>query len=150
MKIFKTIDGNKVDVVKHTLDIIKKDPYVEIHIGTDSQNKGEYTHYATVIAYRYGTRGVHYIYHKEKITRIRDRFTKLFKEAEFTIEVAEWLSSKVPSIKVELDFDYNDDQKFFSQKLVSSVKGWAESLGYKTNIKPNNQIATKAADYQCR
>jgi len=51
---------------------------------------------------------------------------------------------------VELDFDYNDDKKYFSQKLVSAVKGWAESLGYKANIKPHNQIATKAADYQCR
>jgi predicted RNase H-related nuclease YkuK (DUF458 family) len=150
MKLFRTLSGEKVDIVKHTLDIIKKDPYVEIHIGTDSQNKGDHTQYAVVIAYRYGTRGVHYIYHKEKVNRIRDRFTKLFKEAELTIEVAEWLSKKIPSIKPELDFDYNDDQKFFSQKLVSSVKGWAESLGYKTNIKPNNQIATKAADYQCR
>jgi predicted RNase H-related nuclease YkuK (DUF458 family) len=24
------------------------------------------------------------------------------------------------------------------------------SLGYKTNIKPDNQIATKAADHHCR
>jgi predicted RNase H-related nuclease YkuK (DUF458 family) len=90
------------------------------------------------------------IYHREKVPRIKDRFTKLFREAELTIETAEWLTTKIPSLKVELDFDYNDDKKYFSQKLVSGVKGWAESLGYKANIKPHNQIATKAADYQCR
>lgn len=150
MKSFKKCDGDRVDVVNHTIKILEDTPHVEIHIGTDSQNKGEFTHYAIAIAYRFGTRGVHYIYHKEKVPRIKDRFTKLFREAELTIETAEWITTKIPSLKVELDFDYNDDKKYFSQKLVSAVKGWAESLGYKANTKPNNQIATKAADYQCR
>lgn len=150
MKVFKKIDGSKVDVVKHTLKIIADNPNVEVHIGTDSQSKGDYTTYVTAIAFRYGTRGVHYIYHKEKVPRIRDRFTKLYKEAELTIEVAEWFTSVIKPVRVELDFDYNGDRKFFSQKLVAATKGWAESLGYKVNIKPVKQIATRAADYHCR
>ncbi len=150
MRIFKKLDGTRVDVVKHTLEVIKENPDVKIHIGTDSQNSGADTVYVTVIAYRYGTRGVHYIYTKEKVKRIRDLWTRLWKEAEDTIEVAEWFKTKVGSIVVELDMDYNEDQFYKSNQLISATKGWANSLGYKVNVKPNIQIATKAADYQCR
>jgi len=150
MKVFRKVDGTTVEIVKHTMDILKKNPWVEIHVGTDSQSKRRKTTYVTAIAYRYGTRGVHYIYAKDVIPRIRDKYTRLFKEAEMTIEVAEFLKVKSPSVKFELDFDYNSDEKHFSQKLVTATKGWAESLGYKVNIKPDNQIATKAADSKCR
>ena len=150
MKLFRKVSGEKVDVVKHTLEIIKNNPSVEIHIGTDSQSEGDKTTYVTAIAYRFGTRGVHYIYWKEKIPRVRNRYNKLFRETELTIEVAEWVTQQIKSIRVELDFDYNKDERFWSQKLVSSTKGWAEGLGYKVNIKPVKQIATRAADYHCR
>ena len=47
--------------------------------------------------------------------------------------------------------DYNGDESCLkSHKLISAAKGWANSLGYKVNVKPNNQIATRAADYHCR
>lgn len=150
MKLFRKVSGEKVDVVKHTLEIIKNNPSVEIHIGTDSQSEGDKTTYVTAIAYRFGTRGVHYIYWKEKIPRVRNRYNKLFRETELTIEVAEWFTKQIKSVRVELDFDYNKDERFWSQKLVSSTKGWAEGLGYKVNIKPIKQIATRAADYHCR
>lgn len=151
MKIFRKFNGEKVtDIVQYTIDIIRKDPYVEIHIGTDSQSEGDSTTYVTAIAYRFGTRGVHYIYHKEKVPRIRDRFVKLYKEAELTIELAEWFTQRVKSVRVELDFDYNKDERYWSQKLISSTVGWAQALGYKVNVKPVKQIATRAADYHCR
>lgn len=150
MKVFRTSENVKVDVIKHTLEQIRKDPFVEIHVGTDSQDKSGYTKFATVIAYKWGSRGVHYIYNVHKVDRIRDKFTRLYKEAEITIEVAEWLRKKAKSVKFELDFDYNGDEAHFSQKLVSSTVGWAKGLGYKVNIKPFKQIATKAADKHCR
>lgn len=151
MKIFKKIDDTRVDVVNHTLEVIKENPDVKIHIGTDSQNDGHQTVYATVIAYRYGTRGVHYIFTKERVPRIKDLWNRLWREAELTIEVAEWFKQKVNvNIAVELDMDYNEDIFHDSNRLVSATKGWANSLGYVVNIKPNIQIATKAADYQCR
>jgi len=37
-----------------------------------------------------------------------------------------------------------------SNKLISATKGWANSLGYKVNVKPNSQIATRAADHHCK
>ena len=151
MKIFRKVDGQKVtDIVKYTIDIISKDPTVEIHIGTDSQNIADSTTYVTAIAYKFGSKGVHYIYWKEKVPRIKDRFTRLYRESELTIELAEWFTGRLKSVYVELDFDYNKDDRYWSQKLIASTVGWAQALGYEVNVKPNKQIATRAADYHCR
>ena len=149
MRIFKYIHGYRLDPIKHTLNILKEYPYVQIHIGSDSQNIGKSTKYATVIAYRFGSRGVHYILSKRDEILIKDMWTRLWKEAEMSIDVAEWLTRQV-SVKVEIDMDYNSDENFKSNKLISATKGWANSLGYKVNVKPDNQIATKAADYHCK
>lgn len=156
-KIFKNIHGENVSVVDHTLDILKVHPDVEIHIGTDSQNYRRYTMYATVIAYRFGKedgeggwmgKGVHYIYTKTRIKKIRDLWSRLYKETELSIEIAEWFTSKI-NVNVQIDMDYNGDDKWPSHKLISATKGWATSLGYKVNVKPNLQIATRAADHLC-
>ena len=80
---------------------------------------------------------------------IDDIWKRLWKEAEMSIEVAEWLSKQI-NVKIQIDMDYNNDEKFISNKLISAAKGWANSLGYKVNVKPNNQIATKAADHHCK
>lgn len=149
MLLFKNIKGERVDTVNHTLEIIKSYPYAEIHIGTDSQNINKETLYTTVIAYRLGSRGVHYIFSKQKKEIIRDMWTRLWKEAEYSVDVAEWLTKKI-TLKVEIDMDYNEDKSYKSYKLISAAKGWANSLGYKVNVKPNNQIATRAADYHCK
>lgn len=80
MLLFKDIRGNPIDPVKHTLDVIKNYPYVEIHIGTDSQNINRQSRYTTVIAYRLGSRGVHYILSKTHVNIIRDMWTRLWKK----------------------------------------------------------------------
>lgn len=149
MILFRNISGKPIDPVKHTLGVIKDFPSVEIHVGSDSQNIGKKTIYATVIAYRLGTRGVHYILSKSKQPIVRDMWTRLWKEAELSVDTAEWLSKQM-NIRIEIDMDYNEDESFKSHKLIAAAKGWANSLGYKVNVKPNNQIATRAADYHCK
>jgi predicted RNase H-related nuclease YkuK (DUF458 family) len=149
MRIFKDIHGNRLDPIQHTLNILKEHPNVQIHIGSDSQNVGKSTKYATVVAYRFGSRGVHYILSKKEEVLITDMWTRLWQEAEMSIDLAEWLTHQV-SVKVEIDMDYNSDESFKSNKLISATKGWANSLGYKVNVKPDNQIATRAADYHCK
>ena len=149
MRLFKNIKGERIDPIAHTLKILKDYPNVQIHIGSDSQNIGKKTRYATVIAYRYGSRGVHYILSKKNEALLKDMWSRLWKEAEMSIDVAEWLTNQI-SVRVEIDMDYNSDENFKSSKLISATKGWANSLGYKVNVKPNNQIATKAADYHCK
>tara|TARA_B100000614_G_C14510865_1_gene478515 strand:- start:554 stop:1003 length:450 start_codon:yes stop_codon:yes gene_type:complete len=149
MLLFKDVHGKIIDPLNHTLKVLKNSPYSQIHIGSDSQNVGKKTIYVTAIAYRFGSRGVHYIISKKSEVIIDDIWKRLWKEAEMSIEVADWLSNQI-NVKIEIDMDYNSDEKFISNKLISAAKGWANSLGYKVNVKPNNQIATKAADHHCK
>ena len=149
MRLFKDVKGNNIYPVNHTLSILKEYPYAKIHIGSDSQNVGKKTNYTSVIAYRLGTRGVHYILSKSSCEAINDIWKRLWLEAEYSIKVAEWLTKQV-SVQVEIDMDYNSDENHKSNKLISATKGWANSLGYKVNVKPNNQIATRAADHHCK
>ena len=132
-RVFRTVQGESVDVVSHTLDVLKECPYVEVHIGTDSQNHKRTTVYVTVIAYRYGNRGVHYILHKQKMNKIKDKWTRLWNEADYSLEVAEWLTKKV-KVQVEIDLDYNIQEKYFSSKLVSPVVGGRCLLGTRQTL----------------
>ena len=146
---FKDIHGNKIDPIDHTRKILAENQFVSIHIGTDSQSIAKQTRYITVIAYRFGNRGVHYILKKSGVPQIKDLWTRLWKETEMSIDVAEWIRERL-NIKAEIDMDYNEDENFKSNKLVNATRGWANSLGYKVNIKPHGQIATRAADYHCK
>ena len=147
--VFKDIKGNIIDPIDHTREIIKKNPFVEVHVGTDSQSLAKITQYITVIAYRYGNSGVHYILKKNGVPQIKDLWTRLWKETELSIDIAESIKKSLNVIP-EIDLDYNENENFKSNKLVNASKGLANSLGYKVNIKPHIQIATRAADYHCK
>ena len=147
--VFKDINENIIDPVDHTREIIRKNPFVEVHVGTDSQSLAKITQYITVIAYRFGNRGVHYILKKNGVPQIKDLWTRLWKETELSIDIAETIKKSLNVIP-EIDLDYNENENFKSNKLVNASKGLANSLGYKVNIKPHIQIATRAADYHCK
>ncbi len=149
MKLFKTISGETVNVINHTLNILRDYPNVTIHIGTDSQTKMNTTVYSTVIAYRYGNRGVHYIVHKQTLDRNNDMWSRLWREAEMSIEIAEWIKQQI-NVNIQIDMDYNEDQFCKSHVLIAATKGWANSLGYHVNVKPHIQVATRAANYHCQ
>jgi|SRR6056300_125079 predicted RNase H-related nuclease YkuK (DUF458 family) len=149
IKVFRKHDGTTVDIVDHTMSVLQKCPHATIHVGTDSQNGGDKTKYSTVIAYRLGTRGVHYIHRNFYVSKIKDKWDRLSKEAEYSIDVALWLKEKI-NVEIQIDLDYNEDSKFFSNKLIPMTVGWITSLGFKCNVKPNIQVATRAADHQCK
>ena len=144
--VFRNSQGQILDPLSYTLQIINNYPDVEIHIGTDSYSESDNTRYITAIAYRYKEAGVQYIYSKFNVPKINDIWTRLWKETELSLEIAQKLRHH-PKVDLEIDMDYNEDKRFFSNKLVPVAKGWANSLGFKVNIKPYRQIATSAADY---
>jgi predicted RNase H-related nuclease YkuK (DUF458 family) len=151
-------NGKTVDLVQHIYEqksIHQKD--LTIHVGCDSTAKEGIWWYALVVSFRYGKSGAHYIYQKIKIPAIRvekegrhkpDIFTKLWKEAEISIQCAEYL--KENHIYVDaIEMDYNTIPKWASNKLIGPTEGWARSLGYRVLNKADEQIAVKAADHIC-
>ena len=150
-RVFRKVGGKIVpNVIDHAIACITKWPFAEVHIGTDSQNKRRHTTFSTVIAFRYGTRGVHYIYTIRKVPKIRVELERLMQETTDSMEVAEWVRASLPHLDIQIDLDYNSDEKFLSNKVADSMYGWVVGSGYKGNLKPDNQIATKAADSHCR
>lgn len=149
---FKSLSGDKPQsVIQELANLLAKDHSGKIYIGTDSQNAGPNTNYATVIAFRYSFgRGAKVYFKIEKTTREKDLGVRLTKEASLTIECAEWIRDN-SSIKIEaLEMDLNSDPKHKSHPYLSSLKGWGEGLGFTVIVKPNEQCACKAANELCR
>lgn len=150
-KYFRTKQGNKVDIVEHTLEQLKLWPHLKMYVGTDSQDDGPETTYATAIVYRYGQRGAHVIFLIENVTKIKNIFTRLYNEGTRTIEVARMIQEEIPAIKFEaLEFDYADIEKTESTPVVAALRGWVQGLGFNYSFKSGEQLATKAADHIAR
>lgn len=152
-RYFKTQEGLKVDVVDHTLEQIKKFPTLKMHIGTDSQDYGAITRFVTVIVYRYGTKGAHFIYSRDEVPRMSSMYNRLYDEGVKTIEAAGMITEEIPVSFEAVEFDYNYIPKWASHKLISAIGGWASGLNMKAmfkNTKDSIMLATKAADHVCR
>ena len=148
---FKKPETNEtVDLLEYCVEKIREEPNTKIFIGTDSQNRKHFTVYTTVVVFRYNLRGAHFIYQTTRVPRIRDRFSRLWKECELSVEVAEWLreNSAIRVDKIELD--YNNSKQTESTALVKPTVGWIQALGYTAVTKPDQLIAIKAADMMAR
>jgi predicted RNase H-related nuclease YkuK (DUF458 family) len=148
-KVFKLHTGETIDALQHTKEVIAKHSLlgdVKVYVGCDSQNKRYVTSYVGVIAYRYGARGTHYIYTRVDVSKIKDRWQKLSKEVELSLELADLLKTNGVDVYC-IDFDFNSKEIERSHDLVAWAQGWASSLGYNSTVKPEEQVASRAADH---
>lgn len=143
---FCQVDGKFVDLIMHCNNVITNHENVKIYVGTDSINSKQFTTYCTVVAFRYGTNGAHFIYSKIIIAKIKDRWARLWKEVELSVEVANYLKSFGINIEM-IELDLNSDKKWMSNSVVGSGVGYCMGMGYNANIKPEEQISTRAADH---
>jgi predicted RNase H-related nuclease YkuK (DUF458 family) len=118
---------------------------VKIYLGCDSQTKANKTIYATTVVFHVASTGCHVIYKKEEVPVIRDMWTRLWKEAEKSVEVGLYLREHGIEIDT-IDLDYNIDPSHNSNKLVKAAVGYVESLGFKARCKPDLLPGVYAAD----
>lgn len=147
---FKKFTGEKLDnVAEYVKEYVKehKPIDIEIIIGTDSQNKGHYTVYSTVIVLCTPGRGGHCIFRRWKTPKERVRQVRLLKEVEESINIAnELVEAGCPKPKY-IDIDINPNPKFKSNEVYTTARGWVESLGYSVRFKTLGAMATFAADW---
>lgn len=150
-KYFKTQAGERINIVDHTLDQINKWPNLRIYIGTDAQDYGKITRFATCIVYRYGHRGAHFVHLIEEVPTIRDLYTRLYQEGVRTVDTALLIKDHLPAVDFEaLEFDYADIKKTKSSPVIQALKGWVKGMNMNASFKSGEQLATKAADHVCR
>lgn len=149
MKQWKLEGGQQIELLTHIQEILAKNPDATIFVGTDSQNKRHFTNYVTCVCFKYNHKGAHYIYQRELVKRIRDRWTRLWKEVEKSLQVAKFIDSY--SYKIEcVELDFNEKELARSHDMVAAARGYVVGSGFNCNVKPETQCAAKAADYVCR
>ena len=148
--IFRSLTNEKVvDLIPYLKEKLSEREDIKIYIGSDSQNIGPKTVYASVIVLHYGNSGAHVLYSKMKIEKVRERFAKLWKEVELSLEIAQYLTENGINATY-IDIDLNPDPKYGSNNVLRAALGFAESFGYSVRCKPDALSASYAADRLCK
>jgi len=147
---FKSLSTRKeVDLIPYVKDFLAENMDTTIYIGCDSQNE-RFTTYATVIVLHNLGKGGHVLYAKEVLPKINDRFTRLWNEVEYSLQVAEYLTAHGIQKPNGIDLDLNPDPKFKSNMVLRAALGYVESMGYVPRCKPNAMVASHVADALCK
>lgn len=143
-------DKQLVNVVEYLKEKLDETPDAEIYIGCDSQVHGRHTTYATVIVLHRRGLGGHVLYDKEIVPSVRDMATRLWREVELSLEVAEYLLQNGVKKAKYIDIDVNPDKKFKSNILLASALGLVSWKGFEGRIKPHSVAASRVADKLCK
>jgi len=95
---FKKFGGDHIpDIIEYLKEYINKDPNVTISVGCDSVQRRRKTQYAITIMLYNGDikNGAHIIFFRENITKVRDHFERLQKEAIYALELADMLNTEL-------------------------------------------------------
>jgi len=179
---FKKFGGEEIpDVGEYLRAYLKKYPLTSVFVGTDSMSKRGKVSYATVIALYDEVRkdGVHYIFKRDKEIGKLDIFSRMWREVEKSIEVAEHLEVELEGHIKRLDIEdlmvmrnpAGGYYKVHQNKLVTididinptdgggqnksfvayeAAKGYVVGLGYRERFKPHCWAANVCADLVCK
>jgi predicted RNase H-related nuclease YkuK (DUF458 family) len=162
-----------VDISEFCKKISDEGKAFDVYIGTDSQFKNGEAHFTTVVAFRFGDKGVRGAYrtlvektgkyelyskklHNKKRKSDSDRkktlhheiYERLRKETYLSLETANLLKD-VLNIK-QIDLDYNSKVLELSNKVVQECQNLCKAYGFKVSLKGQEQVATHFADKICK
>lgn len=122
---FINVHNQVVNPLKYVRDMLYHNPDISLYVGSDSQNRRRFTTFATVIAFRNGTRGTHFIFSREHVKpRMVSVEHRLMEEWRRTVEVANWLMDN--GIKIDyVEFDANRDDRWRSNRIIDVATAYA-------------------------
>ncbi|MDG1747502.1 MAG: ribonuclease H-like YkuK family protein [Bacteroidia bacterium] len=139
----------RVFLDEYIRDYLQKNPKAQIIIGCDSKNRDDETVYGLVVVLYKNKKGGHVLYGKERVPRVRDRWSRLWKEVEYSVDMANQLVKSGLPKATFIDLDLNPDPQFKSNDVVRAAVGLVESMGYQARTKPYSLCASYAADKVC-
>ena len=146
--IFRKFSGEKIpEIEKYIKEYTETHEGVEILVGTDSQNRGDWTIYSTVIALYDPGHGAHCIFKRWREPRERIRSVRLMNEVWASLATAEDLVKNGIQKPKSIDIDINPSPRFKSNEVFSSAKGMIEGMGYEVRFKTFGPLVTTMADY---
>jgi len=148
--MFKKFGGQKIqDVSLYVKEYLEKYPDVKVYIGTDSVQMRLATTYATAICLWHIGNGAHVIFERQRLEKTRDLFTRLWKETEISIKIANKLRDSI-GVESIIDLDINPSEKYKSNMAHDAAMGMVKGYGFEARSKPDAWAATCAADLLCR
>ena len=150
LKFQSLTNGQYIDLIPYLKTKLAEADNIRMYVGTDSQNVGSRTIYATVIVLHYGNNGGHVIYRKTSVPKIIDKFTKLWNEVQDSVELAQYLEANGIEKPAYIDLDFNPDPRYQSNTFLRAALGYVESLGYSPRCKPDAVSASYIADKICK
>jgi predicted RNase H-related nuclease YkuK (DUF458 family) len=132
---FKRFGGEHIsNIVEYLNDYIKDNPTVTISVGCDSLQKKRRTLFAiTLMLYKSDVKnGAHVVFFRESLPKIRDNFERLQREADFVLEVGNFLESELKDyVRQDLTLDERRRYKYHmlkSEGLYANVLDEYRSL----------------------
>ena len=105
---YKKFGGDWIpNIIDYLKDKIESNPNITISVGCDSVQKRRKTIYAnTIMMYdRDIKNGAHVVFFRETVSKIRDNNDRLFKEAQFAYDIAEYLNKELSEFYERKDID---------------------------------------------
>jgi predicted RNase H-related nuclease YkuK (DUF458 family) len=170
MKNFRKFGGQEIeDLGVYLRDYYAQYPRVKIFVGTDSLQSGKFTKYVTTVCmlhpeyidngkFHYSS-GVHVVYRRENVKRIRDVFSRLWKETELTFEVSQYVHESLKEVwkqplnneKIPIvHLDFSNQPQFKSHQVHDTSMGYIKGHGFEVYAKPMAWSATYASDWLCQ
>lgn len=121
---------------------------LKVCIGTDSQVKGAFTDFATVIVLLREHHGGFMYIHQEKTTQKMSIKERMLVEVQKSIETAYSICDLLDLYRVDLEVhaDINTNPMFKSNKALNEAMGYILSMGFIFKAKPEAFASSTCAD----
>jgi predicted RNase H-related nuclease YkuK (DUF458 family) len=136
------------DICLYAKNYLEKYPDVIVYVGTDSKQLRWITLYATTLCFLHPGKGVHIVFERQKIDKVKDLFTRLWIETELSVKLA--LNLREHGIESTIDLDINPSVKYKSNMAHDASIGFVKSHMFVARTKPDAWAASCAADLLCK
>lgn len=121
---------------------------LKVCIGTDSQVKGSYTDFATVIVFLREKKGAFMFIHQEKSHKKMSIKERMLTEVQKSIETAYALCNLLDLYDVDLEVhaDINTNPMFKSNQALHEAMGYILSMGFVFKAKPEAFASSTCAN----
>lgn len=134
--MWKTMNGKEVKNLTEEIKALCRDGERKVYVGTDSQLHEKATEFVTVVCVLKPGKGGRAFYKRVKLPKGMALQTKLFKEVELSIEVAQELD-KLPELNgnIVVHVDSNNKVECASTNYTQALVGWVTGSGFEVDRK---------------
>lgn len=147
---FKRFGGEFIeDINEYLCEYISNEPEVTIAIGNDSKQRRRRTIYAnTIMLYNHDIRnGAHVVFFRESVPKVFDTFTRLYKEAEYMLELGEYLQERLEPFYSRKDLTL-DERRRYKLHLLREEGQYRDVSGHEEQLLLKNLYLTESEKTQ--